>query len=124
MNNQRLNRSLAVSVTVISITSAIASAAEPSLNWSHFHGDQSRGYVAEGSIPNSWTDSDYLWRHDLGSRDVGSPVIWDNRIYALVSIPGSGENSDDKKIGVLSLDLTTGRRLWLKDYSHSSYRPP
>ena len=55
--------------------------------WSRFHGSGGLGYVADGEIPNRWTDEDYVWRHQLESTDVGSPVIANESVYLLSSKP-------------------------------------
>lgn len=96
----------------IFLTSAVG--AEPT-DWSRFHGANGQGVAVGGSIPSSWTDADYKWRQKLGSRDVGSPIVHQGRIYHLVSRP------ETKKIALESRDLHTGKVRWVKEYAQPEY---
>jgi outer membrane protein assembly factor BamB len=91
----------------------LASAEAP---WSRFHGADGHGYVADGDLPVTWTDEDYAWRRPLGSRDVGSPIISDGKVYYLVSKPESNE------LALESLDLETGKLRWQRSYQHQVHR--
>ena len=97
------------------LSSALAAAglrAEPPQRWAQFHGPQSAGYVAEGCLPVHWDESDYAWRHDLGSQDVGSPVVAGGRVFLLVSQP------ETSRIALQAFDLASGEQLWSRDYDH------
>lgn len=83
--------------------------------WTRFHGSDGRGYVANGEIPNSWTDEDYIWRHRLESIDVGSPVVANESVYLLASKPKSN------RIALISLDLKTGEPRWEKSFPHPTH---
>ncbi len=85
-------------------------AVDVSLAWPSFRGADGHGYVADGTIPSTWTDSDYRWRRRLGSRDVGSPAIAGGKIFLLVSKPASQE------ISLEAIDLLTGKLLWSHAY--------
>ena len=82
--------------------------------WPSLRGSDGLGR-AQGTLPNSWSDSDYAWRFALGSRDVGSPVIADNRVMLLAF---------DSKASALTLhaiDLVGGTSLWKKSYPIGQY---
>lgn len=89
--------------------------AAESPNWSHFHGADGLGFAADGSVPLKWTDSDYSWRREFDSRDVGSPIVIDDKVYVLASKP------KEMKIVLESLDLSTGKLRWSKQYDQQSY---
>lgn len=89
--------------------------AESPSSWSRFHGMDGHGFVADASIPNTWSDEDYSWRRKLGSRDVGSPVVIENNVYYLASRPS------EEKIALESLDLRTGKLRWSKEYTQRSH---
>lgn len=85
-------------------------------DWSGFRGNDGTGYVAQASIPVSWTDSDYAWQVDLGAKDVGSPIIRGGKVFLLSSDPESGERR------IVALDLKSGERLWQQAYPSASHR--
>lgn len=112
------SRSLATCVAFLISFAALPSlkAESPSSEWTHFHGATGSGLVADGTIPATWTDEDYAWRHQLESNDVGSPVVHKGRVYFLSSKPGS------EQLAVESLDLKTGKARWSKVFPHPTHR--
>ena len=88
------------------------SAAEP---WSRFHGARGQGYVDGSVMPVSWSESDYVWTHDLGSRDVGSPVVHGGNVFYLLSF------SNERQIGVQSIELATGKLRWTRKFDQPSH---
>lgn len=88
------------------------SAAEP---WSRFHGPRGQGYVDGSVLPAAWSESDYVWTHDLGSRDVGSPVVHGGNVFYLLSF------SNAKQIGVQSIELATGKLRWTRKFDQPSH---
>lgn len=103
----------------ISLVSAAAVAngvrAESPSGWSQFHGPHSAGYVAEGSLPADWDESDYAWRRKVGSNDVGSPVIAGGKVFLLSSEP------ENEQISLQAIDLASGELLWSKAYSQQPH---
>ncbi len=83
-------------------------------DWSRFHGPAGQG-VSEGRLPSSWVDTDYRWRRDLGSRDVGSPVVQGESVYCLVSHPQS------ETISLESINLSNGDLRWSKEYRQDAH---
>lgn len=102
-------------VTCLTVFLATVSAAESPSSWSRFHGVQGQGYVVDAQLPNTWSDSDYSWRRNLGSRDVGSPIVIDGKVYLLVSRSGA------EKIALESLDLQTGQLRWSKEFDQQKH---
>lgn len=103
---------LAVLALVLSAATE-ASAKSPS-GWSEFHGDNAHG-VATGHMPLGWNESDYVWRRNLGSRDVGSPVVHDQSVFLMVSKP------NQQKIAVESIDLVSGDLNWSKEFDQAGH---
>lgn len=99
-----------ISVFVFALGAAPATAVSPN-SWTRFHGVDGNGVVEDAEIPSTWSDSDYTWRRKLGSRDVGSPIVIDGKIYYLVSKP------ETQQIALESLDLATGKLRWSKEYA-------
>ncbi len=85
-------------------------------SWARFHGTDGLGYVADSDFPVTWTDDDYAWRRTLPSRDVGSPIVFADKVYYLVSKPEMNE------IALESLELETGKLRWSKHFSHETHR--
>ena len=77
-------------------------------SWDQFRGHDSLGVVTEGSLPTSWTNDDYTWRRNLGSRDVGSMAVISGKVFYLSS------RGDENKIAVESVELATGKQRWSK----------
>ena len=91
---------------------SVADAAEP---WSRFHGVKGQGFVQHAVLPVSWTEKDYRWQRDLGSRDVGSPVVQGGNVYYLLSVPG------ERQIAVQSVELATGKLRWTRKFDQESH---
>ena len=107
--------SLLLPVLFFAGTFTPSSSAQSTGGWSRFHGEDGRGDAGSGTIASTWTDADYSWRRKLGSRDVGSPIMIDNKVYYLVSKPQT------RQLALESLDLATGNLRWSKDFPLSDY---
>ncbi len=81
-------------------------------SWSRFHGVDGQGYVADGQLPDQWTDADYKWRQKLNANDVGSPVVVGDKVFVLASNPAK------QSISLEAFQLKDGKRLWAADYDH------
>ncbi len=104
-----------MSLTCFLVTSAGLSFADSPATWSRFHGADGNGFVENGDIPATWTEADYTWRRDLGSRDVGSPIVVDDKVYYLVSKP------EEQEIAIESLDLRSGQLRWTKPFPQTDH---
>lgn len=105
----------ALFVTLFAISAKTSMADSPN-PWARFHGVDGRGVVEDGKIPSTWSESDYTWRRKLGSYDVGSPIVFDGKVYYLSSKPST------QQIAVESLDLDTGKLRWSKLYDQHPHR--
>jgi outer membrane protein assembly factor BamB len=112
--SSRLIRRLA-SLTALVFAIPASTLAEDPDSWSRFHGADGRGDAGNATIPTTWSDADYSWRRKLGSRDVGSPIAIDGKVYYLVSKPGQ------QRIALESLDLETGQLRWSKEFEQSEH---
>ncbi|MGB7343860.1 MAG: PQQ-binding-like beta-propeller repeat protein [Pirellulaceae bacterium] len=97
----------------LSLTAADAMADDGS--WSRFHGVDGLGFVADGQIPDQWSDAEYAWRYKFDSRDVGSPIIFGEKVFVLAS------NPSEKQISLQVIDLGNGNRLWSKTFQQNDY---
>ncbi len=107
---------LALTVLTLGIAAGSATAdAEAPSSWARFHGADGRGDAGGGQLPSTWSDADYAWRRKLRSRDVGSPIVVDGKVYLLVSNPSA------QKISIESLDLRTGGLRWSKEFPQTEH---
>ncbi len=103
-------------LAIVFATSAFSSRciADSPIGWSEFHGPAGHG-VSPGQLPATWSESDYSWRRNLGSRDVGSPVVFGENVYCLVSKPDQG------KIALQAINLNNGSLRWSKEFSQPNH---
>ena len=114
--NVKMINSLRVSTGIICfvVTSVVAHAAEPN-GWARFHGVDGRGDAGDAKLPAEWTADDYTWRRDLGSRDVGSPIVFGENVYYLTSRPNSSQ------IALESVDVRNGKLRWAREFDQTAH---
>ena len=105
------------SISTVSLLSffawtAIANSEE---NWNRFHGPKGQGDAGSANLPSEWTDQDYSWKKDIGSRDVGSPIIIDGKVYYLTY------RSDKRQLSLESLELSSGKLRWSRPFPQVEY---
>ncbi len=84
--------------------------------WNRFHGSAGNGDAGlKATLPAQWTDSQYSWKRDLGSRDVGSPIIINEKVYYLAY------RADKRELALESLDLITGNLRWSRAFPQTEY---
>ncbi|MDE0866572.1 MAG: PQQ-binding-like beta-propeller repeat protein [Rubripirellula sp.] len=91
---------------------SVGDAAEP---WNRFHGVDGQGFVQDAVLPVSWTENDYRWQRDLGSYDVGSPIVHDGNVFYMLSLP------TENKIAVQSVELRSGKVRWTRKFVQESH---
>ncbi|MFK7737269.1 MAG: PQQ-binding-like beta-propeller repeat protein [Pirellulaceae bacterium] len=91
-------------------------AAEPETTWGRFRGDNAVGYVGDCQVTLPWDESAVSWTVDLPGKGNGSPVLFGNRLFVMSGDPESAERF------LLAIDFKTGKELWRKSFSSSTYR--
>lgn len=100
-------------VLVIALNcTTIGQAAE---NWNRFHGSIGNGDAGPAKLPSKWDDDDYSWKRNIGSRDVGSPIIVDGKVYYLAY------RADKNQLSLESLELSSGKLRWSKPFPQTEY---
>lgn len=84
-------------------------------DWTHFHGSDVRGVATDEKLPDMESDKSIAWRLPLASRNVGSPAVFDGKVYLLDSA------SDGSSMVVICADLKSGMVRWEKSFPHSSH---
>jgi outer membrane protein assembly factor BamB len=88
--------------------------ASSNTDWPSLRGVDGMGRAA-GTLPNTWSDSDYAWRLPLGSRDVGSVVVANDRVMFLAF------DSKASSLTLQAVALESGKLLWKKPFSIGQY---
>ena len=94
--------------------------------WNRFHGGTGQGAFTAGVLPSAFTSSGEnlaassasiqqtkRWSVELGSRDVGSPIIHDEMCYLVVSVPA------DSTIQLQARNVKTGELQWKKSFDQT-----
>lgn len=105
---------LSIGISCLVATSVLGVAAGPH-GWARFHGVDGRGDAGDAKLPAEWTADDYTWRRDLGSRDVGSPIIFGDNVYYLTSRPNSAQ------IALESVDVRNGKLRWAREFEQTAH---
>ncbi|MEQ8764432.1 MAG: PQQ-binding-like beta-propeller repeat protein [Planctomycetota bacterium] len=103
-------------------------------NWPGFRGPNASG-VAEGfPLPTKWdveSGENVAFKVDLPGLSHSSPVIWEDRLYTLTSMPKEGEaelkvglygsidpvkDEPEQTFQLLCLNKHTGQMIWAKDF--------
>ena len=84
-------------------------------SWTRFHGSKGQGVSDDTLLPVAWTEADYAWTRELGSRDVGSPVVYGGKVFYMLSFPA------ENRIGVQSVDLKSGELRWTQKFDQPSH---
>jgi outer membrane protein assembly factor BamB len=92
-------------LTLVSINSTHAD------NWGHWRGPTGNG-ATTGKPPVSFSSSKNVkWSVEIPGASSASPVVWNERVFAVTSIPKS-ENPKALAFDVLCFDRATGKKLW------------
>jgi len=83
-------------------------------DWPGFHGPDGRGKTS-GTLPDSWTDSDYAWRLPLASTDVGSVAVAGDHAYLLSFTPAQSS------LNLLAVGLEKGNVAWKRTMRIGEY---
>ncbi len=101
--------------TCLTLTITCGSAwADNTTQWSTLRGNDGTG-ATQGTLPNDWSDTDYLWRYQTPGRDVGSMVIADQKVFFLTFMPKQSQ------LALQAVSLEGGSLLWERTYPIGSY---
>lgn len=83
-------------------------------NWGHWRGVDGNGVALNVDPPTEFGPSKNLkWRFPIPGRGSGSPVVWDNQVFAVTAAPIAGQG-DKLSFRVYCVDRQTGKALWEK----------
>lgn len=81
-------------------------------NWPHWRGEGGNGVSTTASPPTEWSDTKNVkWKKEIPGRGSGSPIIWEDRVYVVTSVPAqSGGGALD--FVLMCLDRESGDVVW------------
>ena len=80
------------------------------VHWCGFRGPHGDGVSPWTNAPSQWdgaTGSNILWKTEVPLPGLGSPVVWENRVFVT--------GATDERREVYCFDIATGTRLWRMD---------
>ena len=79
--------------------------------WGQWRGPHGNGSTA-GTPPVHWSSNKNVkWQVEIPGGGSGSPVVWDDQVFAVTSVPGE-KNPQELQFLVYSFDRKTGKTLW------------
>jgi len=94
----------------------------PSLadNWAHWRGPTGNGVAVNAHPPVQWSPTENVkWKVAIPGRGSGSPVIWEDRVFAVTAVPTGnqpvGNNGAQKSklaFKIFCFKRSDGRLLW------------
>lgn len=90
----------------------LMTAVSPADNWPHWRGEGGNGVSTTASPPTEWSDTKNVkWKKEIPGRGSGSPIIWEDRVYVVTSVPAqSGGGALD--FVLMCLDRESGDVVW------------
>ena len=82
----------------------------PATRWDRFRGNNGDGLALDANLPAQWKPSDYQWKTKLGGNGVGSPVVWDDKVFLMSA-------KSDGTVLVECLNLETGEHNWTQSFA-------
>lgn len=82
-------------------------------NWPHWRGEGGSGVSTSASPPTTWSETENVkWKIDVPGRGSGSPIVWEDRVYIVTSVPAEGGASGALDFILMSIDRETGDVVW------------
>ena len=80
-------------------------------NWANWRGPMSTG-ATKGAPPTEFSSTQNVkWKVAIPGASSGSPVVWENRVFVVTSIPNA-QNPGSFSFEVQCYDRTSGQQLW------------
>lgn len=105
---------LPIQLAAAALIGLTISASKLSADWPQFRGLQNAS--APGNLPDQWTADDYQWSISTEAADVGSPAIYDGKVYFLSS------NKSGDRVSLHCVGIQDGQSIWTHDCQHHPYR--
>ncbi|QDU90272.1 outer membrane biogenesis protein BamB [Pirellulimonas nuda] len=82
-------------------------------NWPHWRGDGGNGVSTTAAPPTEWSDTKNVkWKAEIPGRGSGSPIVWEDRVFVVTSVPAQGGGGGALDFIVMCLSRDDGKILW------------
>jgi outer membrane protein assembly factor BamB len=85
-------------------------------NWAHWRGPTGNSVAPNAKPPLQWSSTDNVkWKTAVPGRGSGSPVIWEDRVFAVSAVPvgnASSRSLPSLAFQTFCFDRDTGRLVW------------
>jgi len=84
-------------------------------NWGHWRGPTGNGIALNAEPPTSWSATKNIkWKVEIPGRSSGSPVVWDDSVYVVSSVPTGKANGrlPNLDFKLFCFDRKNGKKLW------------
>ena len=84
-------------------------------NWGHWRGPTGNGIALNAEPPTSWSATKNVkWKVEIPGRSSGSPVVWDDSVYVVSSVPTGKANGrlPNLDFKLFCFDRKNGKKLW------------
>jgi outer membrane protein assembly factor BamB len=114
MGSTAFRRLVVSAMTTIGVsTIGVAANAQ---EWARFRGPNGGGVSADGgSIPSTWTESDYAWRVKLPGAGHSQPVIWGEKLFVTCA------SEEGQRRHLVCLQAADGKSIWSVEFSMATH---
>jgi len=84
-------------------------------NWGHWRGPTGNGIALNAEPPTSWSATKNVkWKVEIPGRSSGSPVVWDDSVFVVSSVPTGKANGrlPNLDFKLFCFDRKNGKKLW------------
>ncbi len=82
-------------------------------NWPHWRGEGGNGVSTTATPPTEWSDTQNVkWKAELPGRGSGSPIVWEDRVFVVTSVPSQSGEGGALDFIVICFDRETGKIEW------------
>ena len=82
-------------------------------NWPHWRGEGGNGVSTSANPPTEWsTTKNVKWKVMIPGRGSGSPIIWEDRVFVVTSVPAQSGGSRALDFILICINRDSGDVMW------------
>lgn len=82
-------------------------------NWPHWRGEGGNGVSTSATPPTEWSDTKNVkWKVPIPGRGSGSPIVWEDRVFVVTSVPAQSGASEALDFILMCIDRDSGDIIW------------
>ena len=114
--NQTRRTMIGVGLLMV-FSAAIVSSAQEEHFWHQWRGPLMTGVAPSADPPSEWNeDNNVRWKVEIPGKGLGTPIVWDDRVFILTAIPVGPDNASaletDHEFVTLAIRREDGSLLW------------